>query len=132
MLTKSKTDGTIGRIHHVNVVRLVGYCVEGERHALIYEYMPNSSLDKYIFSKEGSVSLSYEKTYEISLGIARGIAYLHQVCDVKILHFYIKPHNILVDESFIPKVSDFGLAKLHPVKDRFLCNECIEFVTSTI
>ncbi|KAG5079625.1 hypothetical protein GLYMA_02G100300v4 [Glycine max] len=126
MLTKSKTRGqdfisevaTIGRIHHVNVVRLIGYCAEGEKHALVYEFMPNGSLDKYIFSKEESVSLSYDKTYEICLGIARGIAYLHQDCDVQILHFDIKPHNILLDDNFIPKVSDFGLAKLYPIKDK--------------
>ncbi|CAL5206533.1 unnamed protein product [Lathyrus oleraceus] len=108
---------TIGRIHHVNVVRLVGYCVEGKKSALIYEFMPNGSLDKYIFPKEGIVPLSYEKIYEISLGIARGIAYLHQGCDMQILHFDIKPHNILLDEDFVPKVSDFGLAKLYPVND---------------
>ncbi|KAK7255311.1 hypothetical protein RIF29_28718 [Crotalaria pallida] len=108
---------TIGRIHHVNVVRLVGYCVDGKKCALVYEYMPNGSLDKYIFSKEGSVPLSYAKIYEISLGIARGIAYLHQGCDMQILHFDIKPHNILLDDNFIPKISDFGLAKLYPVDD---------------
>ncbi|XP_019427645.1 PREDICTED: rust resistance kinase Lr10-like isoform X2 [Lupinus angustifolius] len=108
---------TIGRIHHVNVVRLVGYCVEGKKRALVYEFMPNGSLDKYIFSKEGFVSLSYDKIYEISLGIAHGIAYLHQGCDMQILHFDIKPHNILLDENFIPKVSDFGLAKLYSVDD---------------
>ncbi|CAJ1972276.1 unnamed protein product [Sphenostylis stenocarpa] len=126
MLKKSKVNGqeftsevaTIGRIHHVNVVRLIGYCAEGEKRALVYEYMSNGSLDKYIFSKEGSVPLSYEKTYEISLGIARGITYLHQDCDVQILHFDIKPHNILLDDSFIPKISDFGLAELYNVKDR--------------
>ncbi|QCE06159.1 brassinosteroid insensitive 1-associated receptor kinase 1 [Vigna unguiculata] len=125
MLSKSKDNGqdfvnevaTIGRIHHVNVVRLIGYCVEGKRSGLIYEYMPNGSLDKYIFSKEGSIHLSYEKIYKISLGIAHGIAYLHRGCDVQILHFDIKPHNILLDNSFTPKVSDFGLAKLYPTKD---------------
>ncbi|CAL0299287.1 unnamed protein product [Lupinus luteus] len=125
MLNKFNVDGqdfisevaTIGRIHHVNVVRLVGYCVDGKKRALVYEFMPNGSLDKYIFSKEGIVSLSYEKIYEISLGIAHGIAYLHQGCDMQILHFDIKPHNILLDENFIPKVSDFGLAKLYPVDD---------------
>lgn len=58
-----------------------------------------------------SVPLSYVKIYEISLGIARGIAYLHQGCDMQILHFDIKPHNILLDDNFIPKLSDFGLAK---------------------
>nr|KYP72155.1 putative receptor-like protein kinase At5g39030 family [Cajanus cajan] len=126
MLNKSETNGqdfisevaTIGRIHHMNVVRLIGYCVEGKKRALVYEYMPNGSLDKYIFSKEGSVPLSYKKTYEISLGVAHGIAYFHQGCDVQILHFDIKPHNILLDDNLIPKVSDFGLAKLYHMKDR--------------
>nr|XP_025606386.1 rust resistance kinase Lr10 isoform X2 [Arachis hypogaea] len=108
---------TIGRIHHVNVVRLVGYCVEKKKRALVYEFMPNGSLDKYIFAKEGTLPLSYEKMYEISLGVARGIAYLHQGCDMQILHFDIKPHNILLDDNFVPKVSDFGLAKLYPVDD---------------
>ncbi|KAF7816708.1 LEAF RUST 10 DISEASE-RESISTANCE LOCUS RECEPTOR-LIKE PROTEIN KINASE-like 2.1 [Senna tora] len=125
MLGKSIANGqefisevaTIGKIHHVNVVRLIGYCVEESKRALVYEFMPNSSLDKYIFSKEGSISLSFEKIYEISLAIARGIAYLHQGCDMQILHFDIKPHNILLDENFIPKVSDFGLAKLYPMND---------------
>ena len=125
MLSQSNTNGedfisevgTIGRIHHVNVVRLVGYCVEGKKHALLYEFMPNGSLDRYIFAKEGSVPLSYAKIYEISLGVAHGIAYLHQGCDMQILHFDIKPHNILLDDNFIPKISDFGLAKLYPVDD---------------
>ncbi|KAF7806749.1 LEAF RUST 10 DISEASE-RESISTANCE LOCUS RECEPTOR-LIKE PROTEIN KINASE-like 2.1 [Senna tora] len=125
MLGKSEANGqdfisevaTIGRIHHFNVVRLVGFCVEGRKRALVYEFMSNGSLDKYIFSKEGSVPLSYEKIYEISLGVTRGIAYLHHGCDMQILHFDIKPHNILLDENFIPKVSDFGLARLYPVDD---------------
>ncbi|XP_039689609.1 LEAF RUST 10 DISEASE-RESISTANCEUS RECEPTOR-LIKE PROTEIN KINASE-like 2.2 isoform X2 [Medicago truncatula] len=120
---KSKTNGqdfisevaTIGRIYHSNVVRLVGFCVEGSKRALVYEYMPNGSLDKYIFNKEGVISLSNDQIYEISLGVARGISYLHQGCDMQILHFDIKPHNILLDENFIPKVSDFGLAKLYPI-----------------
>ena len=110
--------GTIGRIRHVNVVRLIGFCVEGTKRALIYDFMPNGSLDKYIFSeKEGSCSLSCEEIFEISLGVARGIEYLHRGCDMQILHFDIKPHNILLDENFVPKVSDFGLARLCPLDD---------------
>ncbi|KAK9994765.1 hypothetical protein SO802_024468 [Lithocarpus litseifolius] len=108
---------TIGRIHHVNVVQLIGFCAEGPKRALIYEFMPNGSLEKYIFSQEGSIPLSIEKTYKISLGVAHGIEYLHQGCDMQILHFDIKPHNILLDENFIPKVSDFGLAKLYSTND---------------
>ncbi|XP_050887951.1 LEAF RUST 10 DISEASE-RESISTANCE LOCUS RECEPTOR-LIKE PROTEIN KINASE-like 2.7 isoform X2 [Lathyrus oleraceus] len=106
---------TIGRIYHSNVVRLIGFCVEGLKRALVYEYMPNGSLDKYIFKKEEVISLTYNQIHEISLGIARGISYLHQGCDMQILHFDIKPHNILLDENFNPKVSDFGLAKLYPI-----------------
>ncbi|XLU33038.1 hypothetical protein S245_069104 [Arachis hypogaea] len=123
MLKQSKTNGqdfinevaTIGRIHHVNVVRLIGFCVEGSKRALVYDFMSNGSLDKYIFSKEESIHLSSEKIYEISLGVARGISYLHRGCAMQILHFDIKPHNILLDENFIPKISDFGLAKLYPI-----------------
>lgn len=79
--------------------------------------MANGSLDKYLSSREGSMSLSWDKLYEISLGVARGIAYLHQGCDMQILHFDIKPHNILLDESFTPKISDFGLSKLYGTND---------------
>ncbi|PNX98472.1 receptor-like protein kinase [Trifolium pratense] len=123
LLDKDKCNGqdfvnevaTIGRIHHVNVVQLIGFCVEGSKRALIYEFMPNGSLEKYIFSHtEASNSLSCEKLYDISLGVARGIEYLHNGCNIKILHFDIKPHNILLDENFNPKVSDFGLARLSP------------------
>ncbi|CAL4956131.1 unnamed protein product [Urochloa decumbens] len=106
---------TIGRIHHINVVRLVGFCAEELRRALIYEYMPHGSLDKYIFSSVRS--FSWDRLNEIALGIARGIDYLHRGCDMQILHFDIKPHNILLDSNFIPKVADFGLAKLYP-RDR--------------
>ncbi|XP_068471531.1 rust resistance kinase Lr10-like [Phaseolus vulgaris] len=123
MLGKSKTNGqdfisevaTIGRIHHQNVVRLIGFCVSGSKRALVYEFMPNGSLDKFIFSKERNIHLSYEKIYNISIGVARGIAYLHHGCEMQILHFDIKPHNILLDENYIPKVFDFGLAKLYPI-----------------
>ncbi|GAU21229.1 hypothetical protein TSUD_11470 [Trifolium subterraneum] len=108
---------TIGKIHHTNVVRLIGFCVEGSKRALVYDFMPNSSLDKYISSKEDHILLTYKQMYDISLGVARGIAYLHQGCEMQILHFDIKPHNILLDKDFVAKVSDFGLAKLYPVEN---------------
>ncbi|KAM3198500.1 hypothetical protein ACQJBY_073563 [Aegilops geniculata] len=123
MLESSKSDGeefmnevaTIGRIHHANVVRLLGFCSDGTRRALIYEIMPNGSLEKYIFAHESDICrelLAPNKMLEIASGIARGIEYLHQGCNQRILHFDIKPHNILLDYSFSPKISDFGLAKL--------------------
>ncbi|KAF4372288.1 hypothetical protein G4B88_007032 [Cannabis sativa] len=126
MLGKSNTNWqdfineviTIGRIHHVHVVRLVGFCLEGSKRALIYEYMSKGSLNNYIFSGDQKIndSLSDLEIFNISLGIARGIAYLHEGCDMQILHFDIKPHNILLDENLIPKVSDFGLARLCPLE----------------
>ncbi|CBI75521.1 receptor kinase, putative, expressed [Triticum aestivum] len=126
MLVSSMSNGeefisevsSIGRIHHVNVVRLVGFCSEEMRRALVYEYMPRGSLEKYIFSPEKS--FSWDKLNQIALGIARGIDYLHRGCDMQILHFDIKPHNILLDSDFTPKIADFGLAKLYPRDNSFL------------
>ncbi|ESR61589.1 hypothetical protein CICLE_v100160912mg, partial [Citrus x clementina] len=117
---------TIGRIHHFHIVRLLGFCSEGNRRALIYEFMPNGSLEKFIFSKTNSSShrqLSWEKLRKIAFGVARGVEYLHQGCNRRILHFDIKPHNILLDHNFQPKISDFGLAKL--------CSKDISIVSLT-
>ena len=105
--------GMMGKIHHVNVIRLVGYCADGFRRALVYDYLSNESLEKFISTEHGDASiLSWERLQDIALGIAQGIEYLHQGCDQRILHFDIKPHNILLDDNFTPKISDFGLAKL--------------------
>ncbi|KAJ4822620.1 hypothetical protein Tsubulata_020951 [Turnera subulata] len=105
--------GSMGRVHHINVARLGGFCADGYKRALVYEYLPNESLEKYIVSaKGGRRCLSWEKLEDIAVGIAKGIEYLHHGCEQRILHFDIKPHNILLDENFNPKISDFGLAKL--------------------
>ncbi|KAJ9548592.1 hypothetical protein OSB04_021135 [Centaurea solstitialis] len=107
---------TMGRTHHFNLVRLYGFCFESSLRALVYEFMINGSLDYHLFkSKNGlnvNVLLGFEKLHEIALGTARGIAYLHEECPQRIVHYDIKPGNILLDSKFCAKVADFGLAKL--------------------
>lgn len=105
---------TIGRIHHVNVVRLLGFCLERTKRALIYEFLPNESLEKHILYRDTNTHqhLGWNKLLDIAIGIARGIEYLHHGCNDRILHLDIKPHNILLDKDFIPKISDFGLARI--------------------
>ncbi|KAI8007377.1 Rust resistance kinase Lr10 [Camellia lanceoleosa] len=90
---------TMGRIHHINVVRLVGYCADGFRRALFYEFLPNNSLEKFISTDKEKNSLGWKKLHDIALGIAKGIEYLHLGCDQRILHFDIKPHNVLLDNK---------------------------------
>ncbi|KAK0596450.1 hypothetical protein LWI29_015787 [Acer saccharum] len=104
----------IGSVHHVHLVKLKGFCMEGVHRLLVYEYMGNGSLDKWIFkTKEGSHQLlSWNARFNIALGTAKGLAYLHEECEVKIIHCDIKPENVLLDDNFAAKVSDFGLAKL--------------------
>ncbi|KAG6520619.1 G-type lectin S-receptor-like serine/threonine-protein kinase At2g19130 [Zingiber officinale] len=103
---------TVGRIQHVNLVRLLGFCSQGSKRLLVYEFMPNGSLDSHLFRNAPSSHLSWKTRYQIAIGIARGIAYLHEQCRECIIHCDIKPENILLDASFNPKVADFGLAKL--------------------
>jgi len=105
--------GTMGKIHHLNVVRLLGFCADGFYRALVYDFFPNGSLQKFISAPNDKDSfLGWDKLQQISLGIANGIEYLHQGCDQRILHFDINPHNVLIDDSFNPKITDFGLAKM--------------------
>eukprot|EP01018_Ginkgo_biloba_P005849 Gb_09242 [translate_table: standard] len=102
----------IGRIHHLNLVRMWGFCAEGENRLLVYEFIPNGSFDRYLFAAPGRPVLDWNTRYRIAVGVARAIAYLHEECLEWILHCDIKPENILLDKDFCPKVSDFGLAKL--------------------
>ncbi|XP_031118634.1 G-type lectin S-receptor-like serine/threonine-protein kinase SD2-5 [Ipomoea triloba] len=105
---------TIGNIHHFNLVKLIGYCREKSMRLLVYEHMCNGSLDKWIFSQEQITtnSLTWEMRKKIIVGLAKGLEYLHEHCNPKIIHFDIKPQNILLDEDFNAKIADFGLAKL--------------------
>ncbi|KAJ9549004.1 hypothetical protein OSB04_021547 [Centaurea solstitialis] len=109
---------SVGKTCHINIVSLVGFCSEGHQRALIYEFMANGSLEKFIYDQTSSNSnqLGWEKLFQIAIGIARGLEYLHSGCSTRILHFDIKPHNILLDKDFCPKISDFGLAKLFPAE----------------
>ncbi|CAH9090394.1 unnamed protein product [Cuscuta epithymum] len=103
---------TIGSIHHIHLVKLRGYCVEGAHRLLAYEYMANGSLEKWLFRNNKEILLDWDTRFSIALGTAKGLAYLHEDCDSKIVHCDIKPENVLLDDNFHPKVSDFGLAKL--------------------
>ncbi|XP_072992568.1 G-type lectin S-receptor-like serine/threonine-protein kinase At2g19130 [Typha latifolia] len=102
---------TLGLIQHVNLVRLRGFCAEGDRRLLVYDYMPRGSLDSYLFRSSSQI-LDWSQRYKIAVGIARGLAYLHEKCRECIIHCDIKPENILLDEELCPKVADFGMAKL--------------------
>uniref|UniRef100_A0A0D9YCY0 non-specific serine/threonine protein kinase n=1 Tax=Oryza glumipatula TaxID=40148 RepID=A0A0D9YCY0_9ORYZ len=103
----------IGRINHMNLVRMWGFCSEGQQKLLVYEYVDNESLDKYLF---GDVSaerlLAWSQRFKIALGTARGLAYLHHECLEWVVHCDVKPENILLTRDFEVKIADFGLAKL--------------------
>ncbi|XP_028801242.1 G-type lectin S-receptor-like serine/threonine-protein kinase RLK1 [Neltuma alba] len=100
----------IARTHHRNLVQLIGYCINGSRKLLVYEYMSNGSLADFLFKAQ--MHLSWKQRVKIALDVARGILCLHEECEVCIIHYNIKPHDILLDEMWTAKISDFGFARL--------------------
>lgn len=100
----------IGNIHHVNLVKLKGFCAQGTERFLVYEYMSRGSLDRTLFGS--GPPLEWQERFEIALGTARGLAYLHNGCEHKIIHCDVKPENILLNDNMHVKISDFGLSKL--------------------
>ncbi|VAH35572.1 unnamed protein product [Triticum turgidum subsp. durum] len=103
---------TISRVQHRNLVKLYGCCLEGNKPLLVYEYLENGSLDHALFGK-GKSSLDWPTRFEICLGVARGLSYLHEESSIRVVHRDIKASNILLDANLNPKISDFGLAKLY-------------------
>ncbi|KAJ1420951.1 Serine/threonine-protein kinase, active site [Sesbania bispinosa] len=106
---------SISQTSHVNIVSLFGFCFQGSKRALVYEFMPNGSLEKFTYEENDAMvdrQLDCKTLHDIAIGTARGLEYLHRGCNTRILHFDIKPHNILLDADFCPKISDFGLAKI--------------------
>ncbi|XP_058073441.1 G-type lectin S-receptor-like serine/threonine-protein kinase LECRK3 [Magnolia sinica] len=99
----------IGQTHHKNLVQLIGFCDEGPHRLLVYEFMSNGSLSSFLF---GSLKPKWYQRLQIAFGIARGLTYLHEECSTQIIHCDIKPQNILLDDYFTARISDFGLAKL--------------------
>ncbi|XP_056852298.1 LEAF RUST 10 DISEASE-RESISTANCE LOCUS RECEPTOR-LIKE PROTEIN KINASE-like 2.3 [Raphanus sativus] len=128
VLKDSKSNGedfinevaSMSQTSHVNIVSLVGFCYEGSKRMIVYEFLENGSLDQFISTSASSVAEWRRRLYEILLGVARGLEYLHYGCKTRIVHFDIKPQNVLLDCNLCPKVSDFGLAKLCEKKESIM------------
>nr|XP_010932624.1 putative receptor-like protein kinase At4g00960 [Elaeis guineensis] len=111
-------------VHHKNVVNLYGYCAHADDKLLVYEYVPNESLDKLLFSprggddpevgRKGAELMDWKRRYEVMLGVARGLLYLHEGAHTPIIHRDIKASNILLDKRWAPKIADFGMTRLFP------------------
>lgn len=99
----------IGKINHMNLVRMWGFCSQGKHRLLVYEYIENLSLNNHLFT---SNFLGWKERFKVALGIAKGLAYLHDECLEWVIHCDVKPENILLDSEYEPKIADFGLARL--------------------
>ncbi|XP_073101263.1 rust resistance kinase Lr10-like [Elaeis guineensis] len=117
VLNSSKSNGkkffseviSIGCTYHINIVSLLGFCLEGSTRVLMHEFMANGSLEKFVYTeRQATPNLNCEKLLKIAIGIARGLEYLHHGCNIGILYFDIKPHNILLDDDMHPKILTLG------------------------
>ncbi|XP_051148408.1 cysteine-rich receptor-like protein kinase 43 isoform X2 [Andrographis paniculata] len=104
----------LSRVQHRNVVHLLGFCADGEERLLVYEFIPNDSLDKLLFKSEKRELLDWKRRYDVITGVAKGLSYLHNDANCTIIHRDIKASNILLDDKWVPKIADFGMARLFP------------------